>query len=241
MRPMATRLTAKRWVKRWLPFAVSGVHFIRRLPWRYRSIEHRFARTAHSHDRHGLESRSGPGSSLAETAAIRRELPVLVQELQVISILDVPCGDFHWMKEVALPIARYIGADIMTDQVTKNTVSFANDRRTFMRLDLRQDRLPKVDLILCRDCLVHLSFADIFLALENVKRSNSTYLLATTFPAARENTDIVTGEWRPLNLQLPPFLFPQPLRVLSERCSVEGYADKSLGLWKITDLPPPRT
>jgi hypothetical protein len=63
-----------------------------------------------------------------------------------------------------------------------------------MCLDLTKDRLPKVDLILSRDALVHLSSRDCLAALANFKSSKSQYLLMTTFPAVIKNEDILTGE-----------------------------------------------
>ena len=53
------------------------------------------------------------------------------------------------------------------------------------------------------------------------------------------NIDIVTGDWRPLNLERPPFGFPPAHELINEQCS-EGngaFRDKSLGLWRIADLP----
>jgi len=47
------------------------------------------------------ESVSGNGSSLAATANLRQELPPLLAGLNVTSLLDAPCGDFNWMKEVS--------------------------------------------------------------------------------------------------------------------------------------------
>ena len=40
------------------------------------------------------ESASGPGSTLARTAKLRNELPILLQEIGARSMLDAPCGDF---------------------------------------------------------------------------------------------------------------------------------------------------
>jgi hypothetical protein len=64
-------------------------------------------------------------------------------------------------------------------------------------------------------------------------------LLTTTFPAAADNEDIVTGDWRVLNLECSPFDFPPPMELLNEGCTEAGgrFADKSLGLWRIADLP----
>lgn len=99
--------------------------------------------------------------------------------------------------------------------------------------------LPKADVILCRDCLVHFSFADIELALSNFKRSGSRYLLTTSFIDWEMNADISTGGWRPLNLQASPFLFPAPMAMVDERCMHSGgiYQGKRLALWELESLP----
>jgi hypothetical protein len=98
--------------------------------------------------------------------------------------------------------------------------------------------LPTADLVLIRDCLVHLSFVDIARAIGNLRRSNITWLLTTTFPEQEANEDIHTGDWRPLNLGRGPFHWPTPVELLNERCSEgEGqFADKSLGLWRINEI-----
>ena len=50
------------------------------------------------------ESVSGPGSSIMQTESIRSVLPGLLESLRVKVLLDAPCGDFHWMKMINLPI-----------------------------------------------------------------------------------------------------------------------------------------
>src|SRR5206468_8081366 len=123
--------------------------------------------------------------------------------------------------------------------VERNQRIFGDSERRFIHLDITRDYLPQVDLIFCRDCLVHFPLAEIANALTNFKRSKSKYLLTTTFTEPRANTEIATGQWRPLNLQLPPFNFPPPLRLINEKCTeVNGaYADKGLGLWRLEDIP----
>lgn len=183
------------------------------------------------------DSRSGAGSDLTQTAEIRRLLPVLIDDLGVETMLDIPCGDWYWMKEAKL-LVNYTGADIVPELVERNQQLYGNETRRFVALDLIKDDLPKVDLVLSRDVLVHLSFNDIFSALRNLKKSGSEYLLTTTFTERGTNPDISTGQWRPLNLQKPPFNFPLPLRLINEKCT-EGdgsWGDKSLGLWKLADI-----
>lgn len=92
-------------------------------------------------------------------------------------------------------------------------------------------------MLLCRDCLVHLSHDQVKDAMRNVKRSAITYLLTTTFVRREANADIPTGEWRPLNLQRPPFDFPPPLRLIDEQCPHPEFRDKALGLWRVADIP----
>jgi Methyltransferase domain len=184
------------------------------------------------------ESVSGPGSDLSQTAAIREALPSLLREIGARSMVDAPCGDFHWMKDVELGLDRYIGIDIVAELVDRNRQQYADSVREFRALNITQEPVPNADVIFCRDCLVHLSYSDIAEAVRNFKKSGSTYLLTTTFVGPRKNRDIVTGDWRPLNLQRPPWNFPQPVAVIDERCTLYRgqYQDKVLGLWRLSDL-----
>lgn len=186
------------------------------------------------------ESVSGPGSSHLQTAALQRRLPPLLERLGVRVLLDIPCGDFSWLSQIELPVSSYVGGDIVPDIIRRNQDQFASPERSFVVRDLSEDPLPAGDLLLCRDCLVHFSFSDIRRSIENLKRCGITYLLTTTFPGCEENEDITTGDWRPINLELPPFDFPAPLELLQED-STEGdgvFSDKSLGLWRVADLAP---
>ncbi|MDX2302067.1 MAG: class I SAM-dependent methyltransferase [Microscillaceae bacterium] len=186
------------------------------------------------------ESISGMGSNLEQTAAIRKELKILFEKFSITSILDIPCGDFNWMKEVDLQKIAYTGADIVEAIVHQNQEKYAQKAQIrFELLNLTEDSLPAVDLILCRDCLVHFSYEDFFKALQQIKTSQSKYLLTTTFTNPnRYNFDIQTGDWRVLNLEKAPFHFPKPIDLINEQCS-EGngaYSDKCLGLWRIDQL-----
>lgn len=198
-----------------------------------------FDRAAQVNMQYNAESISGPGSSLLQTAEIRRSLPLLFASYEINSMLDAPCGDYNWLRHVDLKLEKYVGIDIVPSIIEQNRARYENQNRKFFASDVTADFLPQCDLILCRDCLVHLSFAEISSAILNFCDSGAKYLLITTFPKTRANPDIQTGDWRPLNFQLPPFNFPAPLELLNERCSEDGgkFADKSLGLWDISDIP----
>ena len=186
----------------------------------------------------GNSSVSGTGSDDVQTRVVARELPRILKRLQTKTMLDIPCGDYFWMQHVALDEVSYTGADIVSDLIDRNIRQFEGEQIRFEMIDLVTDKLPRVDLVFCRDCLVHLSYKSVWRALSNICVSDSGYLLTTTFPEHPRNRDIVTGEWRPLNLQAPPFNLPEPLESFEEGCS-EGdgrFRDKSLALWRISDL-----
>jgi SAM-dependent methyltransferase len=193
------------------------------------------------HRRHhwaGSASPSGAGAAEEQVTTLRTELPALLADLGVRTLLDLPCGDFSWMATIDLPVERYIGADLLPELIAPLRQRYDDARRQFTVLDLTRDPLPAAELLLCRDCLVHLSLDDIRRALRNVARSPIAWLLTTTFPDGAENEDIVTGDWRVLDLERPPFSFPPPIRLLNEGCTEGGgrFTDKSLGLWWVGEL-----
>jgi hypothetical protein len=197
-----------------------------------------FERICLQHARWGLESVCGPGSTLEQTAEIRRQLPLLLLHLGARVLLDAPCGDFNWMCKINLGVETYIGVDILEDQIRHNRLRYMAPGRSFLVLNLLEDSLPKADVVLCRDCLVHFSLADVMRALKNFVASGSRYLVATTFPDRATNAEICTGQWQFLNLEAPPFSLPAPLQVINENCTeaAGAHSDKSLGVWRLSDL-----
>jgi len=181
------------------------------------------------------ESCSGRGSRLAETEAIRAALPPLCRQLDVRSLLDVPCGDFNWMRRVTLDGVGYVGADIVNALAEANQRRYGQPGRRFVAMDIVRAVPGRFDLILCRDLMGHLPNRDVARCLRNLRRSGSTWLLATTFPGRRRNEDLEGRDWRPVNLQLPPFRLPPPATLITENCPEPGYEDKSLGLWRLAE------
>ena len=184
----------------------------------------------------GTESRSGEGSSLFQTRIIREAIPKLLKELEVKIFLDVPCGDWHWMRHVNLSNVHYIGGDIVPSIIDNNNETYSNENCKFQYLNIITGILPQSDLILCRDCLVHLNFEHGLAALEQFRKSGAKWLLTTTFTDREDNVELYEGGiWRPINLEKPPYNLPKPERCINEGCT-EGnnlFGDKSLGLWRL--------
>lgn len=225
-------MKTKYWIKRTFPFVPVWWARYKNIMLKKMGRREVFTRFYKTNRWKSENSRSGPGSELEQTIVIRDVLPRVIEELDIRSLLDIPCGDYHWMQHVQLNV-NYIGADIVEEAVAANAERYSREMVSFRRLDLVVDELPEVDMVFCRDCLVHLSNEDALNAFENIVKSKSKYLLVTTFPDTQENLDIPTGRWRRLNMQKPPFNLGEPIALVNEQCPVSGRGDKSMGLWQI--------
>lgn len=181
------------------------------------------------------ESLSGPGSTLLATKNIRVKLPVLMREKDFNSILDAPCGDFNWIKNVEWgKEVHYFGGDIVRSLIDVNNSKYAAENREFLVLDIVNDALPNVDVWLCRDCLFHFSSGDINAVFNNFLKSGIGFILTTSYPNVLKNTDIPTGSFRQLNLEIAPFNLSRPRYVINDH--EESEPVRKLCLWSREDI-----
>lgn len=180
------------------------------------------------------ESVSGGGSNLEATANLRGQLPEVLRRFGVRSVLDAPCGDFLWMQHVVDALDSYVGVDIVPNLVTRNQESFGGGKTSFLCADITTDPLPRADLVLCRDCFIHLPTRLIIKALANFSRSGARYVLLTNSARVPAYRDIPVGSFREIDFRQPPFNFPEPLSTITE----DGSATRELSLWAIADLMP---
>lgn len=197
-------------------------------------LEQRFTTFYESHYWVDDQSRSGGGSNLYATEKIRKAIPGLFSKYEVRSVLDIPCGDFFWFKEMRLDLDSYIGGDIVVPLIASVAQKYTSPTRSFRVMDLTKDVLPDCDLILVRDCFIHLSFESIFAALRNITQSKIRYLLITHHADVAANVDIGRGTCRALNLCAPPFNFPPALELIDDYA--KGLKPHYLGLWRVDDL-----
>lgn len=183
-----------------------------------------------------VESKSGKGSTLSFTKQLRPAFSRLIIERNISKIFDAGCGDFNWMKEIDLGNCEYIGGDIVKALINENEKLYGNENRSFVHCDIIHHDIPKVDMIICRDCLFHLPLKDIKLALYNFKRSGSKYLLTTSFPENKQNKDIETGQFRDINLCIYPFNLPDPIYIIDEKVEKIIRRKRILGLWELYSL-----
>ncbi len=187
------------------------------------------------------ESVSGTGSTRQATGALVPQLLALISARNINVFIDAPCGDFNWSAPIAAAVGKYLGFDIVPQVIERarsRAASFAG-KAEFALLDLVEGPVPRGDILMCRDCLVHLDLASAQRAIANMRASGTTWLLLTTFPDVEINREATTGRWRPVNLEKPPFNLPPPVQLIVERPGLkphERFGVKALGLWSSEQL-----
>lgn len=179
---------------------------------RHRSIEDRFTEIYKLNYWSSRESVSGAGSKLANTENLRKNLPLLIEKFGIRSIFDAPCGDFNWMKHVVSRSGlEYTGGDIVAPLIESLIHNYGDEKTKFVHLDITKDKFPRADIMICRDSLFHLSFADTVLALKIFVQSEIPFLLTSTHlnTSKFENKDIITGAFRFIDLFSAPYNFPR--------------------------------
>lgn len=163
----------------------------------------------------------GPGSKFEATALLRRILPELVRGVVAHSVLDAACGDGAWMPE----LPGYVGMDIVPaaiDAARKN-----HPDRTYLLGDIRRDWLPLVDMVICRDAMMHMHLKNGLETLDHLQGTGATWLVATTFENG-VNEPIETGGFYHINLEAEPFRLGRPWMVIEDDWR---HPDKLLGVW----------
>jgi 2-polyprenyl-3-methyl-5-hydroxy-6-metoxy-1,4-benzoquinol methylase len=171
------------------------------------------------------ESVSGPGSNKKNTKKLVSNINKIVKNYSVRSIVDAPCGDLNWMKNLLYKQnIKYVGIDIVANLIRLNKKKFSSNNISFYRSDITSKIIPDCDLLICRDFLFHLSFNDIKKFLKNLQESNVKYFLTSNHSHPKhkkkfENKNIISGDFRKINLFDSPFNFEKNYeKIISDNC-----------------------
>ena len=197
-------------------------------------MEEEFTRIVASGRWGSSETPCGPGSTLVACRAILERLPEWIRVHRVASILDLGCGDFHWMSRVDLAGLEYDGHDVVRALVEANRARHGAPSVRFHHSDISGLAMPRADLVLCKDVLTHLPTGTAAAVLESVLRSGSRLLAATTaaWGAGRVRPEIPVGGFAPVDLEEPPFGLGPPLDAV-EVPRAAGNPRKLFALWKL--------
>ena len=151
---------------------------------------------------------SGPGSAPDKTVEYRAFLQQFVARNHVRSVVDFGCGDWQFSRLIDWTGVRYLGVDVVPSVIEKNRRDFGSDTIKFEIFELLE-KLPRADLLLCKDVLQHLpnNLVKEYLA---AFRRNYEFALITNDEEPTEilNIDTEIGGWRTLRLDREPFCEP---------------------------------
>lgn len=179
------------------------------------------------------ETRSGPGSTLANARRAAVAIRELAGEVGARTILDAGCGEATWQLHVSEGIVSaeccYRGLDLVPAVIRELSARHKElvDRGlvSFEQRDLVSDPLPdglaEPLLILCRQALNHLDVVGAQRVLTKLRGHPHAALLATTYPSTADNSAFDSMRdsaiaYRPYNLEAEPFGLGPPDRLIAE-------------------------
>ncbi len=186
-------------------------------------------------------SASGAGSDLDATLNIRAGLKIFFKKFHIKSILDIPCGDFYWMSQMDLDEYKYLGCDLVEQVIIDNNLKFKNLKNIkFSTFDLINDDINvynNFDILIIRDCLVHLEEKQIHKILKKIFDSNIKYIALTSYDITNNKINPQKGDrWRPINFLIEPFLLKKPFYEIDDFNDFNaGEKQKKLLIWKIDE------
>jgi len=191
--------------------------------------------------------RNGFRSSPENTAHVRKCLGQLLKELNITSLLDVPCSDGNWQHLIpGIRNVTYVGADINMASLEKAKHLPENKEAgmEFMLFDSVHFPLKRAfDLVLYRGAVEQQRVQDSLTAVLNFKTSGSRYIAASYWPDSSADVNEAAhtldhAGWYEANLLAVPFSFPQPLASCeNEGGGTEARGRSRLGVWRLKDLP----
>ncbi len=114
------------------------------------------------------ETKCGHGSKLSTTSKQRLWIPKIIEDLKIKTISDIGAGDLNWISKIKFGIdVKYKAYDLVPRHKSVNS------------FNLLTTVPPKSDLLMCLWVLNHFPLIEHNIAFENLKKSNSKYLLIT--------------------------------------------------------------
>lgn len=192
-----------------------------------------FSRIAESNSWGSAETISGHGSTLEACRSILEQFPGWLSRYHIRKIVDLGCGDFNWMRCADLSAVEYDGYDVAPLAIAA-AVRHARPNIHFHHADILRMEVPKSDLVILKDVLIHLPDKEALWILDAIRKSGSSYLAATTSPSF-DNSDrhrLSVGAFSPINLEAAPFFLPRPVDQIKVPHR-EGNPQKFFAIWDL--------
>jgi hypothetical protein len=149
---------------------------------------------------------SGEGSLPIHTKGYVTFLEEFLLRRNIDSVVDMGCGDWQFAKSIHWRDVRYDGYDVASSVVADNQHAYSTDRIRFHLYSGDPKELPSADLLIAKDVLQHLPNDFVLDFLPHLSRFKYALLTNCVNPRGpTANRDIRTGDFRYLDLRLPPF------------------------------------
>ncbi len=186
------------------------------------------------------ETFCGHGSYRINAIDAKKFINNIIFNYCIESMLDIGCGDLNWIDIDFITKGEfgvnYTGYDFDEGFIKQNKKRFP--RCLFKQKDVRLlTELPKVDLILCRDLLLHLETIHIESLLNVFLHSGSRWLITNNY-CIDKNKNLNSSmkysrrkrKSRTINLNLEPYNWPKSKKQIAEiKCADNRY----LCLWDL--------
>ena len=166
---------------------------------------------------------SGIGSDPVHVRPYTQFLQNFLQQNQIKSVVDLGCGDWQFSRELNLEGIEYLGVDVATSVIESNQKEFQASNVSFSVLR-EYSQLPKSDLLICKDVLMHLGHEEVFKVIREAfpkfrqilitsdvnpySALGDAYLNARNMRQKMFNEDILTGQMTPFDIRMQPYNIP---------------------------------
>ncbi len=185
--------------------------------------------------RHAHETMLSRLDAIRPRASYLPHLAPVIDKLDIHTVCEAPSG-------IYVPVGgkiQYTGGDPNRAVVAANKRRFRGSGSRFAHVNLLYSRFPQADLFICPDFLEWLSFAEGMRVLRRIAKSRPKYVALTGCPYMHENWDSALGDFRPLNLRLLPFNFPEPMEMIPLPPMAKRRPDRCLMVWPISGVLMP--
>ena len=177
---------------------------------------------------------SGHGSNIntAQHKNLNFNFNIMLEKYNINSIIDMPCGDFLWIKNTIIEKKiKYLGIDIVDELISENNKTYKNNHIEFLAEDIVDFKTDeKYDLVLIRDLFIHIKNLDIKKIINNLKKMQIKYIALNNYEKI-QNKDVVVGQHRKVNILNEPFNLPKPIFSFKD-----FEEDKFIYLYKIDQI-----
>jgi SAM-dependent methyltransferase len=151
---------------------------------------------------------SGTGSTEEATKMYRTFLQEFLKNKNIRSVVDVGCGDWSFSRYIDWTGISYSGLDVVESVIQRNSKLYSSNNIRFILSNCLTADLPRADLLICKEVLQHLPNEAVQKILIKSQRFSYCIFVDDIYEKLSPrsiNQDIKMGDWRPIDLRLPPF------------------------------------